>query len=157
MLAGGAEREPDTPGEPVGTRGEAIAPASASVELTNEIEQPRGRGIEMCGELGDLVAEPLELNVIRVSRNEALTIDVHRDSPCADFNLRFLRALEGARRRDRAVTPNFFDSRESECVVASACAAEERFSDRPRIDTRGARTGLSRVKNQIHAAAAANR
>src|SRR5215470_9602831 len=107
MLAGGAEREPDTPGEPVGTRGEAIAPASASVELTNEIEQPRGRGIEMCGELGDLVAEPLELNVIRVSRNEALTIDVHRDSPCADFNPRFSRPLGATRTSNHAPIANF--------------------------------------------------
>ena len=78
MLARGAEREPDTPGEPVGARREAIAPATARVEFANEIEQPRGRRIEMRGQLGDLVAEPLELDVIRVSRNEARAIDGHR-------------------------------------------------------------------------------
>jgi len=32
----------------------------------------------MRGELGDLVAEALELNGIRMSRDDARTIDVHR-------------------------------------------------------------------------------
>jgi hypothetical protein len=76
--ARGAEREPDTPGKPVGARGEAVAPAATGVEFTNEVEQPRGGGIEMRGQLGDLVPKPLDLDDIRVSRNEARTIDVHR-------------------------------------------------------------------------------
>jgi len=39
----------------VGARAEAIAPASTSVELADEIEQARGGCFEVRGELGDLV------------------------------------------------------------------------------------------------------
>src|SRR5215470_3990964 len=100
MLAGSAERESHTPGQPVRTRAEPIPPATTSVEFTDEIEQPRSGGIEVRGELGDLVAEPFELGDLRMSRNDARTIDVHRDSPCADFNPRFSRARDATRTRD---------------------------------------------------------
>jgi len=40
----------------VGARGEAVVPAGARVELADEVEQARGGGFEVCGELGDLVA-----------------------------------------------------------------------------------------------------
>src|SRR5262245_37162561 len=78
MLAGSAEREPDAPGEPVGTGAEAIVPAAPGVEFTDQIEQPRGSGIEMHGQFCDLVAEPLEFDVVGMSRDKARTIDIHR-------------------------------------------------------------------------------
>jgi hypothetical protein len=36
---------------------------------SDQIEQARGRGVEVGGELGDLVAEPIELSNMRVSGN----------------------------------------------------------------------------------------
>jgi len=71
MLAGRARLEPDAPGQPRRARAKTITPAAAGVELTDEIEQPRGGGIEMRGELGDLVAEPLELHDVRVRWDDA--------------------------------------------------------------------------------------
>jgi hypothetical protein len=65
VLASGTGLEPDAPGQPRRTRAEAIAPAAAGVELANEIEQPRGRRIQMRGELGDLVAKALKLSSVR--------------------------------------------------------------------------------------------
>jgi hypothetical protein len=78
VLPRGAQLEPDTPGEPVGARVKPIAPAAARVELPDEVEQPRSSGVEMRGEPGDLIAESLELNVVRMSWEDARTIDVHR-------------------------------------------------------------------------------
>jgi hypothetical protein len=85
MLTRGAQLEPDAPGEPVRARPKPIAPAAACVKFPDEIEQPRGGGIEMCGELGDLVAEPLQLDDVWMSRDDARTVDVHRQ-----FSLRRL-------------------------------------------------------------------
>src|SRR5262249_51642221 len=77
--ASSTEREPHAPGEPMGARGEAIAPTAPFVERTNEVEQPRGRGVEMRSKLRDLIAEALELEPIWMSRREAWTVDVHND------------------------------------------------------------------------------
>ena len=60
------------------TREEPVVPASAGIEFADEIEQPRGGGVEVRGELGDLVADPIELDDVRMSRDEVRTIDVHR-------------------------------------------------------------------------------
>src|SRR5205823_12570787 len=57
-------------------------PAAASVELTDELQQPRAGGVEMSGELGDLVAEPVQLsNRFRRGPNGALKVVLHRRSP----------------------------------------------------------------------------
>src|SRR5262245_59482616 len=48
------------------------------IELTNQIEQPRGGGVEMRGELRDLIAKALEIDVAWMSGDEARTSDVHR-------------------------------------------------------------------------------
>jgi len=40
---------------------EASVPAAARVELADEIQKARGSGIEVGGELGDLVAEAIQL------------------------------------------------------------------------------------------------
>jgi hypothetical protein len=59
-LACGAHVEPHTPGEPVSARAEAVVPAGAGVELADEIEEARGGGLQVNGELCDLVAELIE-------------------------------------------------------------------------------------------------
>jgi hypothetical protein len=61
VLAGCAGRVPDAPAQPVRARFEAVAPAPARVELADEIQQPRGRGFEVCGQLGYFVAQLLVL------------------------------------------------------------------------------------------------
>jgi hypothetical protein len=57
----GAEVEPHAPAEPVGTGAEAGVPAAAGVELADEIEEAGGGGLEVRGQVGDLVAQPVEL------------------------------------------------------------------------------------------------
>jgi hypothetical protein len=59
VLTRSARLEPEAPREPRRARAKAIAPAAARVEFANEIEQSRGGGVEMGGELGDLIAEAL--------------------------------------------------------------------------------------------------
>ena len=60
-LAGGAEIHPDAPGQPVGAGAEAVVPAAARVELADEVEQVGAGGVEVGRQLGDLVAQPVEL------------------------------------------------------------------------------------------------
>jgi len=60
-LAGRAPVEPDAPRQPRGAGVEASVPAAARVELADEIQKARGSGIEVGGELGDLVAEAIHL------------------------------------------------------------------------------------------------
>jgi hypothetical protein len=60
-LAGGAGVETHAPAEPCGAGREAVVPAAARVELTDEGEQAGGRGIEVRGQVGDLVAEAIQV------------------------------------------------------------------------------------------------
>ena len=60
-LTGRPQIEPDPPGEPRGTGAEAGVPSPAGVELPDQGEQARGGGVEVGGQLGDLVAEPVQL------------------------------------------------------------------------------------------------
>jgi len=47
LLARGTDVEADSPAQPVGARAEAVAPAAASVELADEIQQARGGSVEV--------------------------------------------------------------------------------------------------------------
>jgi hypothetical protein len=78
VLTRGARLESHAPGQPRRARTEAIAPAAAGVEFADQLEQPRGGRVEMRGELGDLVAEALELDAPGMGRDEVRAIDVHR-------------------------------------------------------------------------------
>jgi hypothetical protein len=60
-LAGGPEVEAHAPAEPGGARGEAGVPAAARVELADEGEQAGGGGVEVRGQLGDLVTETVQV------------------------------------------------------------------------------------------------
>ena len=62
--AGRARVESHAPAEPLGARLESGVPATALVELADQIQQARGRCLEMRGELGDLVAEAIECRVV---------------------------------------------------------------------------------------------
>ena len=62
MLATGTQLHPDPPAEPLGTGTETVVPAAARVELADQLEQSRGRGVEVGGQLGDLVTETIELS-----------------------------------------------------------------------------------------------
>jgi len=130
VLACGARLESDAPRQPVGARPKAVAPAAARVELADEIEQVRGGGVEMSGELSDLVAEVLELrgrtkDWFNDGRDADTRCDAHRR-----FSLRRLYtavfeasgSLQGARLR---ATPDFFDAPLSARVVAPARVASE--------------------------------
>ena len=61
VLPGGAGGEADAPSEPLGAGAEAVGPAPAGVELTDQREQARRRRLEMRRELGDLVTEAIQL------------------------------------------------------------------------------------------------
>src|SRR5438093_699958 len=61
-LAGRAGTEPDAPRQPPSARVKPVAPAAARVELADEVEKPPGGGVEVGGQLGDLVAETIHLS-----------------------------------------------------------------------------------------------
>ena len=60
-FAGRAQVEPHPPGEPGGAGAEARVPPAAGVEGADQLEQARGGRIQMRGQLGDLVAELVQL------------------------------------------------------------------------------------------------
>ena len=64
-LPGGAQVEAHPPREPLGAGAEAILPAAADVELADEVEESTGRRLQVSGELGDLVAEAIQLREVR--------------------------------------------------------------------------------------------
>ena len=64
-LAGCTEIETHPPGEPGGAGAEARVPAAAGVELADQVEQARGGGVEVRGQLSNLVAEAIQLCVER--------------------------------------------------------------------------------------------
>ena len=61
LFAGRAKIQADAPGEPLRAGAKAVVPATPRIELTDEIQQAGGSGIEMPGELGDLVTQAIEL------------------------------------------------------------------------------------------------
>ncbi len=60
FLSRRTEVEPDAPAEPVGAGAEPGVPATAGVEVANEVEQARGRDIEVRRQLGDLVTQTIQ-------------------------------------------------------------------------------------------------
>jgi hypothetical protein len=60
-FAGGAQVEPHSPAQPRGAGAKARVPSSSRVELPDQGEEARGGGVEVRGQLGDLVAEPVQL------------------------------------------------------------------------------------------------
>ena len=68
VLAGGPQREPGPPAQPLRAR-EATVPALPLVELVDEDEQLVGGGLDASRQLGDAVAEPRELRSALAGRS----------------------------------------------------------------------------------------
>src|SRR5437899_3175392 len=77
-LARRARVEPDAPGQPRGARAESIAPTFARVEFADEIEQTSGGRVEVSGQLGDLVAEAIQLRGGHDGRAGDTKVSLHR-------------------------------------------------------------------------------
>ena len=87
LLSCGAGVEADAPAQPVGAGGEAVAPALARVELSDEIQKTRGGGFEVRRELGDFVAETIERGGRAGEREHVCREHVHGESPPAEATL----------------------------------------------------------------------
>jgi len=72
-LTGGAQVESDSPTQPGGAGAEARVPSPACVELADQGQEARGGGVEVGGQLGDLVAEPVQLRGVMSSER----MDLH--------------------------------------------------------------------------------
>jgi hypothetical protein len=69
-LTGGVEVGAGPPGEPVSARAaSAVVPAIARIEVADKLEQTRARGIEVGGELDDLITEALQFDETWVRRD----------------------------------------------------------------------------------------
>jgi hypothetical protein len=53
--------KPYSPTQPGGAGAKVRVPSPSSVELANQGEEARGGGVEVRGQLGDLVAEPVQV------------------------------------------------------------------------------------------------
>src|SRR4030095_5298658 len=60
LLAGRAQIQADAPGEPLRAGAKTVVPAAQDIELANQVQQASSRGIEMHGQLGDLVTQALQ-------------------------------------------------------------------------------------------------
>jgi hypothetical protein len=77
-LAGGAQIDPDPPGQPRGAGAEARVPPAPGVELPDQIQEPRGGGVEVRGQERDLVAELVQLRWRMVLHGEPSCATLHR-------------------------------------------------------------------------------
>src|SRR5262249_24769162 len=90
-LPGRPRVQPRPPGQPVGARPAAVPPAAPGIELADQVEQPRGRGVQVSRELGDLFAEPIELDRRRrwggrAQRGEQIHGEPPRSHPTTRFS-----------------------------------------------------------------------
>ena len=103
--------ESDAPAQPVGAGAEAVAPAAVGVELADEIEEASGGSFQVHRQLGDLVAESIEVH------------GVHGESPFCwgDSIPAFRRLLVGPREGDRR-TSRVFCANAAVASSARLCA-----------------------------------
>ncbi|HEV8585422.1 MAG TPA: hypothetical protein VGT02_10690, partial [Methylomirabilota bacterium] len=102
------------------------------------------RGIEMGGELGDLVAEALELVKRRIHRRISSVC-------CADSPPRFSRPRDGRRMRDRRAIQDFQEVESLRESEAQFVPLNRTFpAVRSRAASARAKRCHSRVENQIH-------
>src|SRR5262249_25036519 len=113
-FAGRAHVEADAPVEPGGAGEKAIAPAGAGVELTDQIEQACGRGVEVSGQLGDLIADSIDIEIWRGI--------LHDESPFSwgESKPAFSSRLPGSRSSDRHAIRVFTTSSDNGRLQASA-------------------------------------
>jgi hypothetical protein len=80
-LTGRARIEPHAEAQPDGTRAEARVPSRSRVELADQVQEVRGRGVEVSGELGDLVAECVEIGGFILGGSGVQRISLRVSSP----------------------------------------------------------------------------
>ncbi len=108
-LTSGPWLEPHAPGQPRRARAEAGVPAPAGVEFPDKGEQPGRRRLEVSGELGDLVAQAIQLrNARRRGQERDRKIRracLHGESPFCwnNSNPRFRRRLGPPTSRERGM------------------------------------------------------
>jgi hypothetical protein len=76
-LTGGARIEAHTPAQPGSAGAKAAVPALAGVELADAVEEASSGSVEVRGELGDLIAEPVQLYSTRRGGTNARRIQFH--------------------------------------------------------------------------------
>lgn len=64
-----------------------MAPAGADVKLADQVEEPGGACFEVRGQLGDLVAEPIQVGDMLRRREDLWRLDVNGVPPFAGANL----------------------------------------------------------------------
>src|SRR5262249_25099801 len=79
-LPRGAEIEPRAPAEPGRAGAETGVPALPRVELADQIEQMRGRGVEVRGQLGDLVPEAVQFGEAGMIRDARRGVGRHGET-----------------------------------------------------------------------------
>jgi hypothetical protein len=78
LFPGRARIEADAPAEPGGTGTKASVPAPAHIELADQVEDARRGRVEVGRQLGDLVAEAIELGGGRRRREHIVSGSVER-------------------------------------------------------------------------------
>ena len=109
---GRAHVEAHPPGEPPGTGTEARVPPAPGVELADQGEQAGGGGVEVRGQLGDLVAESIELRDGGMRRDERSgRVDRHGEpSFCWSDSTPWFSSALGARETNDLGTRNDLQS-----------------------------------------------
>ena len=147
-LAGGAQVEADAPAEPGGAGGEAGVPAAAGVELADEGEQPGGRGVEVRGQLGDLVAQAVQVGERMLRGGDGLRGDRHGEPSFSGRTLHLECWEAGERPRSASVRGGVI----FQCRVAERAPRRRRARSArrfPRAVARAAALGAESVKRKV--------
>src|SRR5690349_2967675 len=99
-LSSGTQVETHAPAQPGRARAEPVVPSAPRIEVADELEQPRRGGVQMGGQLGDLVTETIELGDRLGGGNEASRRTFHGVALWRKRTPRYGTALRGGRRAD---------------------------------------------------------
>ena len=81
LLPGGPHVDLHPPAQPGRAGAESGVPASARIELTDQIEEASGNGLDVRGHLGDLVAQPVQFRDAIRGGGEDWRLNLHGESP----------------------------------------------------------------------------
>src|SRR5262245_39511807 len=103
-LPRGAQIQAYAPGEPGGAGAEARVPPAAGIELADQVEETGSGGIEVGGQLGNLIAEAIQLLVVGRRR-----VSMHGESSFywSDSTPRILGLQERPERNDLGARKDF--------------------------------------------------
>src|SRR5439155_2529001 len=122
-LPGRPEVKPDPPAQPGGAGGEPGVPAPARVELADEVKQTRRGRLEVRRQLGDLVAEPIQLRDALRGDEDDGRMDVHGGLPWRHTTPDFSSRLGAPRRGDPVTSDGFRGRRGPQPITRTARAA----------------------------------